>query len=282
MASETNEHGVSGYRTSLPRRAYRMFRKEGIKTVVSAGKRKTKSYFDPVYQQIKPAYKHYSVGPASAEFDMSPRQLGRYDFVDDLRSEQALIKHVLSAVEDDDVFYDIGANIGIYTCLVASQLDGGTVAAFEPIPDIFDILERNVGRNDSNVQMFNIGLSNENGTTKMSVNGQTGHQFSVDDGTIEIETRRADDLVIEGEIRPPDICKIDIEGAEYLALDGFREMIVESNCRKIFCEIHTEKIESIGGSADEVEELLRSLNFELEYLGERRANYFVEATRQIN
>ena len=267
---------------SLSRRAYRLFREQGVRGVVNGGKRKIVGYFDPVYQHIKPTYRRYSVGPASAEFDMSRRRLGRYDFVDDLRSEQTLIQHILSVLEEDDVFYDIGANIGIYTCLVASQLGTGTVTAFEPTPDAFEILERNVERNDINAELFNVALSNRNGTTKMSINGQTGHQFSGEDGTLEIETRRADDLIAERGISPPDICKIDIEGAEYLALDGFRKTLYESECRHIFCEVHTEKIEAIGGSADEVENLLRELGFELEYLGDRRKNYFVEATRQVS
>jgi FkbM family methyltransferase len=259
-----------------------LFREEGIRALISGGKRKIFRYFDPIYQQIKPKYKSYSVGFASAEFDMSRRQLGRYDFVDDLRSEQALIKRILSVVEDDDVFYDIGANIGIYTCLIASQLDSGTVIAFEPTPDTFDILERNVKRNDVKAELFNVALSNENGTTHMQVHGQTGHQFSEDIGTLEIETRRADDLIVENGLRPPDVCKMDIEGAEYLALDGFRKTLYESDCDHLFCEIHTKKIESIGGSVDEIESLLRDLGFELEYLGDRRENYFVEATRHIN
>jgi len=64
-----------------------------------------------------------------------------------------------------------------------------------------------------------------------------------------------------------------------IALDGFREILAESECRHVFCEIHTEKIEAIGGSAEDVENLLQELDFELEYIGDRRENYFVEATR---
>lgn len=263
-----------------PRQAYQLFRAKDAGTIIRDGKKKFLGYFDPFYQRLKPAYKSYSVGPLSAEFDMSRHRLGQYDFVDDIYSERELIQRILSIVEPDDVFYDIGANVGIYSCLVGNQINSGGVVAFEPTPEAFSMLERNVQRNDIDADLFNIALSNFFGTAKMSVRGQTGHQFSNEDtGTIEVETGRADELVKRNNLRPPDVCKIDIEGAEYLALDGFREVLAESECHHVFCEIHTEKIESIGGSAEDVENLLQELNFGIEYLGDRRENYFIEATQ---
>lgn len=261
------------------RRAYRLFRSDGVGAVAYGAWRKLASYFDPFYQRLKPEYETYSVDGIEAEFDMTRRRLDQYDFVDDMRSERSLIKRVLSSVDEDDVFYDIGANVGIYACLVGSKLDDGEVVAFEPVPDVFDTLERNVRRNEMDAQLFNVALSNRDGTTQMSLNGQTGHQFSADQGTIDIETRRADELIAEHDLRCPTVCKLDIEGAEYLALDGFRETLSNPDCRLVFCEIHANKIEQIGGSAEAVEELLVELGFELEHLDDRRDNYFVEAKR---
>ncbi|ADB61821.1 methyltransferase FkbM family [Haloterrigena turkmenica DSM 5511] len=265
---------------TLLHRAYRLFRSEGAGAVASGARKKILARFDPIYQRTKPEYKRYSVGDASAEFDMSRRRLGRHDFADDIRSERSLIERVLSAVEADDVFYDVGANVGIYSCLVGSRLGSGHVVAFEPTPDAYNVLRRNVDRNDAPVETFNVALSDTNGTTRMAVNGRTGHQFADGrDGTLEIETRRGDDLVSERDLRPPNVCKIDIEGAEYLALEGLRETLNDPACRRVFCEIHTEKIREIGGSADEVETLFRELGFELKFRGDRRANYFIEASR---
>ncbi|WP_455449222.1 FkbM family methyltransferase [Natrinema thermotolerans] len=265
---------------TLLHRAYRLFRSEGAGAVANEARKKFGGYLDPLYQLTKPEYKQYTVSDVSAEFDMSRHRLDRHDFVDDIRSERALIERVLSAVEADDVFYDIGANVGIYSCLLGDRLDSGRAVAFEPTPEAYDVLRRNVDRNDVPVETFNVALSDANGTTRMTVNGRTGHQFADGrDGTLEIETRRGDDLVDEHGLQPPNVCKVDIEGAEYLALDGLRETLSDPNCRRVFCEIHTEKVREIGGSADEVETLLRELGFDLEYLGDRRANYFVEASR---
>jgi FkbM family methyltransferase len=266
---------------NFARRAHQLYRAGGTESVIRHGKRKILSYFDPFYQRLKPPYRFYSVfPPPSAEFDMSLARLGEWNFIDDIRSERELFQRILSIVNSDDVFYDIGANVGIYSCLVGNQIESGYVISFEPTPEAFTMLELNVQRNGINAELFNVALSNSSGTTQMSVRGQTGHQFSNEGtGTIEIETTQADELIKKHNLRPPDICKIDIEGAEYLALDGFREILAESECHHVFCEIHTGKIEAIGGSAKDVEHLLQELDFDLEYLGDRRENYFVEATR---
>ncbi|WP_198530030.1 FkbM family methyltransferase [Halorubrum aethiopicum] len=112
----------------------------------------------------------------------------------------------------------------------------------------------------------------------MLVNGQTGHQFSDDyDGMLEIDTRRADDLIGDNNYQPPDVCKIDMEGAEYITLDEFRGTFADSTYRCFFCGIHTEKIADIGDSVGEVKRLLRSLGFEIQYLGYWQENYLIEA-----
>jgi FkbM family methyltransferase len=209
---------------------------------------------------------------------MKPRRLDSYDFIDDLKSEKTIIKQIFEVVKKDDVFYDVGANVGVYSCLIGNHIESGHLVAFEPIPDVFNILEENVVQNGLDANLFNIALSNENSTTQMAIKGQTGHQFSRNNSSTEIETRRADDVVTEYDLPSPDVCKIDIEGAEYLALKGFQNTLAESACRHVFCEIHTSKIESVGGSAEEVESLLQRLGFNIEYLGDRRENYFIQAT----
>jgi len=259
-------------------RAYKLYRDEGLIPVLRGAEKKLIAPIDPLYQQIKPAYKTYSAGATEATFSMKPRRLDDYDFVDDLNSERWLIKRIAEVTEKDDVFYDVGANIGVYSCLIGNYIESGRLIAFEPIPDVFNILEENVTQNGVESDLFNIALSNENSTTQMTMEGQTGHQFSKNNGSIEIETRRADDVVTDYDLPSPDICKIDIEGAEYLALEGLQNTLSESACRHVFCEIHTRKIESVGGSAEEVESLLQRLGFNIEYIGDRRENYFIQAT----
>jgi FkbM family methyltransferase len=263
---------------NLVYRAYKLFKNEGLISVLYGAKKKLISPLDPLYQCIKPAYRTYSVGATDATFSMKPRRLDCHDFVDDLNSERDLIKRMLNVTKKDDIFYDVGANIGVHSCLIGNYIESGRLVAFEPIPDVFNTLEENIAQNGIKADLFNIALSNENSTTRMAIEGQTGHQFSKDNGSLEIEMRRADDVVTDQNLSLPDICKIDIEGAEYLALEGFQNTLAESPCRHVFCEIHTSKIEEVGGSAEEVESLLQRLGFNIEYMGDRRENYFIQAT----
>lgn len=261
------------------RQAYRLLRSEGLGAIIGGAGRELLRRLDPIYQRVKPEYRSYRLGETAAEFDMSRRRLGQHDFVDDIQSEHSIINRVVSVVKEDDVFYDIGANVGIYTCFVGTTLDSGNVVAFEPMPDPFSILERNVEQNQVNAELLRVALSDANKQEKMASQGRTGHRFADESGeTVQIDTRRGDDFIAEQDLQPPDVCKIDIEGAEYKALSGMKKTLAEGGCRSVFCEIHRKKIKKIGGSAEAVEDLLRSLGYELEYLGERRENYFVEAT----
>lgn len=266
---------------STTAKALEIARDDGLVELVGRGIDRSISPIDPLYQVLKPSFRTYSVGDATASFSTTTRSLRQYDFVDDMRSEKELITAVLDDVEPDDVFYDIGANVGIYTCLVADKLESGQVVAFEPHPEMFDVLRRNADQNDVSGSLQNVALSDHDGTVAMVSRGYTGHQLvsTRDETTLTVETTRADSLVEGGEIPLPDVCKIDIEGAEYLALSGLERTLRKSDCRVVYCEVHTEKIADIGGSPDRVEAFLQDLGFEIEVLGERRDNYFVRATR---
>ncbi len=90
--------------------------------------------------------------------------------VDFLYPEMPLyLQHGINLNEGDTVF-DVGANIGLFT-LFASQLCNKNlnIYAFEPIPFIFDILQRNIQRFDSEkIKLFPYGLSHNSQTVIFS------------------------------------------------------------------------------------------------------------------
>jgi FkbM family methyltransferase len=74
--------------------------------------------------------------------------------------QKSYLKHGIQ-VADGDCIFDIGANIGLYAIFLAQSFSNLKILAFEPIPDIFSILQDNA-RNllaDSDVKLFNVGLS---------------------------------------------------------------------------------------------------------------------------
>jgi FkbM family methyltransferase len=143
---------------------------------------------------------------------------------------------VLRLIKEEDVVFDIGANIGWYTLNILLRRKGVSVYSFEPIESSFNYLKKNLLLNNLNSdRAFNIGFSNENRTVKFyfDVNYAMASSMSnlrEDDNTVEVdcEVIKLDDFV---STRPSfnklDFIKCDVEGAELLVLQGAIETIVK-------------------------------------------------------
>ncbi|MCY4568767.1 MAG: FkbM family methyltransferase, partial [Candidatus Poribacteria bacterium] len=74
--------------------------------------------------------------------------------------ERHVVTKLLKIIQPGDICWDIGANIGFYTCLLASRVkDAGVVVAFEPALRTCGYLRENVSLNRfENVTVVNKGL----------------------------------------------------------------------------------------------------------------------------
>jgi len=77
--------------------------------------------------------------------------------------ENVYVKHGIE-VHDGDVIFDVGANIGLFSLYVMYSFPGVKVHAFEPVPQIFDVLESNLSDYREQVKLYNYGLSRKNET----------------------------------------------------------------------------------------------------------------------
>ncbi|MGH2919556.1 MAG: FkbM family methyltransferase [Solirubrobacteraceae bacterium] len=160
--------------------------------------------------------------------------------------EPAVVEAMVRTVRPGHVFYDIGANLGYFT-LVASRMVGpdGRVIAFEPVPWCVDAVAANIALNDlRNAEVRAEAVGERSGHAHLRVVRDASQSMlaSLSRGAdtreeIDVDVVAIDDLVAAGAIPPPDVMKIDIEGAEILALDGMRETIARHQPR-IICEIH--------------------------------------------
>lgn len=140
--------------------------------------------------------------------------LGSYEYC-----KQRAFQH---AVHEGSVVYDIGANVGFYT-LLASTLVGprGQVYAFEPSPRNCQMLRRHLEMNDiKNVSLQQVAVFSRDGEGLFDcgINHSMGHLGT--SGTVRVPTIALDSFVFDQAMPPPNVIKIDVEGAELEVLKG--------------------------------------------------------------
>jgi FkbM family methyltransferase len=187
-----------------------------------------------------------SSGPAKGlRFNASGGPAG-YVLGDVEPAVQVALEQVLSP---GDVFYDVGASIGFFTVLGARLVGPeGHVLAVEPFPETVRRLRHNVELNGFETVTIEEGAAADHSGQGTFVGGEQLVWGTLVDGEdadnpngIAVRVLTIDGLVAQGPA--PSVIKLDIEGAEVLALQGAQDTL--SRVRPaIVCETH--------GTRDEV------------------------------
>jgi FkbM family methyltransferase len=138
-----------------------------------------------------------------------------------------------------DIVYDLGANVGFYS-LLASVLTGekGHVYCFEPLARNIAFLKRHIEMNRiQNCTILEAATAEVDGYAHFDPSPEPSMAHLSEHGEKTVRTVRVDTLVESGEIRPPNVMKIDIEGAESAALQGAAQTI-ERHRPTIFLSTH--------------------------------------------
>lgn len=161
--------------------------------------------------------------------------------------EGFFLQRILSSLRKEDVFFDVGANIGLVSLIVTRQPDfaGGEAHAFEPEPRNLEHMKRNVAANrlDERIHSHGVALSKEEGTASLFVRGQAGegrHSLVAtkgSTGSIEVKLTTMTNFCRQQGLKPT-VVKIDVEGAEGEVLAGMDGLIAENRPRELFMEIH--------------------------------------------
>jgi len=139
------------------------------------------------------------------------------------------------------VFWDVGANIGLWTLHLASLTPTSVVTSFEPDPDNVEWLERNISRNSlgNRVSVRPVAISNKVGTANFFADKYSGSTGSLESSfnfierhyrvkrsvmTVPVVTL---DQEVQHAAHPPDFLKIDVEGHELCVLQGAHRLLTQ-------------------------------------------------------
>lgn len=168
---------------------------------------------------------------------------------------------LLHYLKKDDLFYDIGANVGVYTIL-ASKVKGAKSVSIEPLPRTYEKLIDNIKINRlDNVNYKNIGLSFEKSKLYFTTNKDTMNSVALDtDKCItEVPVDTLDN--ISNEFGIPTLIKIDVEGYETNVLLGGKKVLQDESLEVIILELNGSG-EKFGFMDDDIHKNLLKLGFE--------------------
>lgn len=180
------------------------------------------------------------------------------------RHERALVKDIISS---GMTAVDIGANIGVYTAFLAKTVgQKGKVYAFEPSPHNFNLLKK--CNKNNNVILVQAAVGDTTGQTilyvsdKLNVDHQT-YETDEKREKIDVPSYRLDDYLRDEKV---DFIKMDIQGFEYQALLGMKNILQTNPDIKVLMEFWPYGLKKAGASAEKLITFLHNLDFKTELI----------------
>ena len=201
------------------------------------------------------SYKEYNIKI------VAPNRINRYRIRTFRIKEPATIEWI-ELMEPSTVFWDIGANIGLYSIL-AAKAKGCNVFAFEPSVFNLESLVRNIHNNGLHTQVviIPVALSNANGVNTFHLSStEWGGALSTFQENYDqygevmtpiceyrIPGLTLDDVVESLRIPTPDYIKLDVDGIEHLILAGGRKILRDA--KSVLVEINDNLTEQSSHSS---------------------------------
>jgi FkbM family methyltransferase len=173
------------------------------------------------------------------------------------------------ALSEGATVVDAGAHVGLYTLLAARRVGPrGRVVAFEPDPYNAAALERNLRREGcANVSLVRKAVADAAGRVEFHQSlGTISSSFQARSGRGPFRTLVADLTTIDSCLRGLEldrlVVKLDVEGAEPLALEGLTATLGRANSAVLFVEANPPALAAAGSDPAKLFAKLRALGFE--------------------
>jgi FkbM family methyltransferase len=169
------------------------------------------------------------------------------------------------------VFVDLGANEGFFS-VIASRLVGltGRVLAIEPQARLEPVIRHNLKLNGgANVTLVQVAISDVSGATEFNLAPDTNTGSSglaratrYANPTQAVRTLTLDTCLREHSLAKVDVMKIDIEGYEYEAVLGAKEIFRSQMVSRVMIEIHDKLLSARGRRPQDISDFLLSCGYE--------------------
>jgi FkbM family methyltransferase len=178
----------------------------------------------------------------------------------------------IDSFKKEDIFYDIGANIGVYS--LYAGIKGVESISFEPESQNYAELNKNIYANQlgAKIHTYCIACSNENKSDKLYLSqfgvGQALHNFAQEtdyNGNSMISAYQQtalsyplDQLIEKYGLPKPTHVKIDVDGIEEKVIEGAMKTLIQQSTRSVLIEINESR-----GTDKKIVEILLGLGFSL-------------------
>jgi FkbM family methyltransferase len=186
--------------------------------------------------------------------------------------EPGLLRALRGELEPGDVYVDVGAHVGVHALSAARRLrelaGGGRVVAFEPTPDSAAALRAAAVRNGLPVEVVECALGEAEGEVELLGDPRYSphdagvrSQFGTGEVVAGAPVTTFDAWAEAHALQSLDVVKLDIEGAEILALGGMRESLKRLRPRLLAIEVKDVVMERGPGDEAALHALLEECGY---------------------
>ena len=203
----------------------------------------------------------------------------QYDIRDEIQRhiyfglyEPHIVSLVRAHLAGGDTFFDLGANVG-YFSLLASEIVGeaGKVYAFEPVPENCRALERAIQANSlhnvvvEQAAVIGPGCATANIFVRVGA-GNSGLSSILDSRRYQTRLQQVpattlDEYIARAGIDRVRLMKIDIEGAEPMALQGAARLLAREDAPDVVCEVNQFLLRQRGMSGEDLAGLFSDFGY---------------------
>ena len=187
--------------------------------------------------------------------------------------EGELFALMLKKLKRGDTFLDIGAHVGFFSMIAAKLVgDEGEVYSFEMNPDNYSMLVMNAGLNNfMNIRPHNWAISNDSGPVQFWVNQDNDgghslwdcgkHSFN-EKSRVSPQKMASYSIALDhyDSLGRVHFIKMDVEGAEVLALNGMIELL-KKNLPIVALEINNFGLAQMGHSYQDIRVLMNKIGY---------------------